>query len=176
MPPDSLLGDTHGLVGPGGLHLYRSHPEFQFGPISIVAAELFRLAGGRHALVLVQVVLALSVFPVILLLEDTASTWWGASEHERIRQLCFAAGLAFAVVWDDVAGPRVGHLDDAMRTRGECVRGVGARAAAPARRRARDRRRGGGETVGLALPPAAVGAPPRPGTCERLRSPSAPVW
>ena len=108
-----LLGDTHGLVGPGGLHLYRSHPEFQFGPISIVAAELFRLAGGRHTLVLVQVVLALSVFPVILLLEDAASTWWGASEHERIRQLCFAAGLALAVVWDDIAN-RVGHLDDAI--------------------------------------------------------------
>src|SRR5262245_17064164 len=59
-----LVGDGTPGDGPGGLHLFESHPEFQFGPVAVVAAAFIRFVGGSHAMTLARV-LAAALAPVV---------------------------------------------------------------------------------------------------------------
>ena len=112
-----LVGN--GSPGEGtGLHLYRDHPELQFGPLSIVAAlpfTIFGEDGGSIAAMVVSSVVGLVAF------------WFLLRTVERLgarpsRFVCTAAGVVFVATWSDVA-VRTAHIDDALgcsRPRAPC--------------------------------------------------------
>lgn len=95
--------------GPQGLHLYAGHPEFQFGPLSILFAVPLVLAG---TLITMIVLSALGVWCAVALsrlvvrlrpLADDRSTWISTT----------AGGVLLILVWGDVA-VRTAHLDDGL--------------------------------------------------------------
>src|SRR3954447_6258955 len=46
---------ARGLFGHDGFHVFARHPELQFGPAAIAVSEVFRLVGGGHTLLMVEV-------------------------------------------------------------------------------------------------------------------------
>lgn len=107
-----LIGD--GPAGEaGGLHLYRDHPELQFGPLSIVAAVPFTLLGstlGKWAAMVAASAAGLAALALAL----------GAVERLRpglLRQIpshvLLVGGATVVITWGDVA-VRTAHIDDAI--------------------------------------------------------------
>jgi hypothetical protein len=108
-----LVGDGAPGEGPGGLHLFESHPEFQFGPVAVVVTAFIRLVGGSHAMTLARV-LAAVLGPVVLwTIEGVARREFPPADRPRIRRLSLVAGLVLIPAWDLVA-VRTVHLDDAI--------------------------------------------------------------
>jgi hypothetical protein len=120
-----LVGDGASGEGHGGLHLYESDPEFQFGPVAVVVTAVVRLIGGGHAMMLARV-LAAALAPVVLwTLEDLARREFPPADLPRIRRLSLFAGVFLVPAWDLVA-VRTVHIDDAIAMSA----GVGALAMA----------------------------------------------
>jgi hypothetical protein len=108
-----LVGDGAPGEGRGGLHLFESHPEFQFGPVAVVVTAVVRLAGGDHAMMLARV-LAAALAPVVLwTLEGLARREFPPADGPRIRRLSLVAGVLLVPAWDLVA-VRTVHIDDAI--------------------------------------------------------------
>jgi hypothetical protein len=108
-----LVGDAPAEKGPGGLHLYESHPEFQFGPVAVVATVVIRAVGGGQAMMLARVLTA-ALAPVVLwTLEGVARREFPPADGPRIRRLSLLAGLILVPAWDLVA-VRTVHVDDAI--------------------------------------------------------------
>ncbi|MBV9953561.1 MAG: hypothetical protein JO291_16525 [Acidimicrobiia bacterium] len=105
-----LLGRAPGVLGPGGLHLFHSHPEFQFGPLALVAAVGLRLACGSHAALVAQ--LLLLPLPLVLtwLLED-AAVRLGADA--RTRRIALLGGVSLIGSWLWLVLFTT-HIDDAL--------------------------------------------------------------
>jgi hypothetical protein len=136
-----LVGDEPPEDGPGGLHLYESHPEFQFGPVAVVATALIRLVGGGQAMMVARVLTA-ALAPVVLwTLEGLARREFPPADVPRIRRLSLLAGLILVPAWDLVA-VRTVHVDDAIALSA----GVGALAMARS-----DRPWGSASLLGLAV-------------------------
>ncbi|HEX7094261.1 MAG TPA: hypothetical protein VF183_00155 [Acidimicrobiales bacterium] len=96
-------------TGPSGLHLYRDHPELQFGPVSIVAAlplSLFGERAGSWVAMGAASVLGLVAFGFVLRTLDALGT-------RTSRVTSTAAGALFVAVWGDIA-VRTAHIDDAI--------------------------------------------------------------
>ena len=96
-------------AGPHGLHLYAGHPEFQFGPVSILVAVPLVMAGALAAMVTLS---AVGVWCAIVLTRlvgrlrpwaDPRATWISTT----------VGGVLLIVVWGDVA-VRTAHLDDGI--------------------------------------------------------------
>jgi hypothetical protein len=108
-----LVGDAAPGEGPGGLHLYVSHPEFQFGPVAVIATAAVRFIGGSDAMTLARV-LAAALAPVVLwTIEGQARREFPPGDRPRIRRLALVAGLLLVPAWDLVA-VRTVHVDDAI--------------------------------------------------------------
>jgi hypothetical protein len=108
-----LVGDGAPGEGRGGLHLFESHPEFQFGPVAVVVTAVVRLVGGGHAMMLARV-LAAALAPVVLwTLEGLARCEFPPADRPRIRRLTLVAGVLLIPAWDLVA-VRTVHIDDAI--------------------------------------------------------------
>jgi hypothetical protein len=108
-----LVGDGAPGEGRGGLHLYESHPEFQFGPMAVAVTVVVRLVGGGHAMMLARV-LAAALAPVVLwTLEGLARREFPPADLPRIRRLSLVAGVLLIPAWDLVA-VRTVHIDDAI--------------------------------------------------------------
>lgn len=100
------------LAGGGdgtGLHLYAAHPEFQFGPLSILAALPFTVFGERAGSWIAMVVGSAAGVLAFWFLLRTVLTL-GARPS---RLTATIAGVLFVVVWGDVA-VRTAHIDDAL--------------------------------------------------------------
>ena len=136
-----LVGDGAPEEGGGGLHLYESHPEFQFGPVAVVVTAVIRLVGDGHAILLARV-LAAALAPMILwTLEALARREFPPADLPRVRRLSLLAGFLLIPAWDLVA-VRTVHIDDAIALSA----GVGALAMAR-----RDRPWGTATLLGLAV-------------------------
>jgi hypothetical protein len=108
-----LVGQGAPGEGHGGLHLYESHPEFQFGPVAVVATAAVRLVGGGEAMMLARLLTA-ALAPVVLwTLEGLARRELPPAVLPRIRRLSLVAGLVLVPAWDLVA-VRTVHIDDAI--------------------------------------------------------------
>lgn len=136
-----LVGDGGPEDDPGGLHLYESHPEFQFGPVAVVATAVIRFVGGGQAMMLARVLTA-ALAPVVLwTLEGLARREFPPADVPRIRRLSLLAGLILVPAWYLVA-VRTVHVDDAIALSA----GVGALAMARS-----DRPWGAASLLGLAI-------------------------
>ncbi|HEY8059755.1 MAG TPA: hypothetical protein VID94_13425, partial [Acidimicrobiales bacterium] len=104
---------AHLLIGqePGsqGLHLYAGHPEFQFGPLSILVAVPLAMAGAAAAMATLS---AVGVWCAVALTRlvgrlcpsaDPRATWISTT----------VGGVLLVLVWGDVA-VRTTHLDDGI--------------------------------------------------------------
>ena len=95
--------------GPGGLHLYAGHPEFQFGPVSIVAALPLVAAGALATMVVLAAAGVWCAAQISRLvarfhpLADSPARWVSTT----------AGGVLLVLVWGDVA-VRTTHIDDAI--------------------------------------------------------------
>ncbi len=108
-----LMGDTTTAIGPSGLSLYVSHPEFQFGPLSIVVglplSWLGTTAGSWAAMVALSVaglVVYAALASAVVRLRPEAASRAG-------QRAVLVGGVVFVIVWSDVA-VRTAHLDDAV--------------------------------------------------------------
>ncbi len=95
--------------GPQALHLYAGHPEFQFGPLSILAAVPLAMAGALAAMATLS---AVGVWCAVALTRlvgrlcpsaDPRATWISTT----------VGGVLLVLVWGDVA-VRTTHLDDGL--------------------------------------------------------------
>jgi hypothetical protein len=95
--------------GPHGLHLYAGHPEFQFGPLSIVAAVPLAVTGALAAMATLSFVGVWCAVALTRLVgrlcpsADQRATWVSTT----------AGGVLLILVWGDVA-VRTTHLDDGI--------------------------------------------------------------
>ncbi len=92
----------------GGLHVYAAHPALQFGPVSMLAASLVRLAGADARLVAIGIITSLGY--VVLRMVERLEIH-GAPPVTRPQMV--AATLVFIPVWMEVA-VHYAHLDDAL--------------------------------------------------------------
>lgn len=107
-----LVGDE-GVAGAGGLSLYRDHPEFQFGPLSALAAVPFSLFGPTGGSWLaIAAASALGLVAVTAVAAAARRLRPDANGPARDRSL-FVGAAVLIVVWGDVA-VRTAHLDDAL--------------------------------------------------------------
>ena len=97
----------------GSLHVYASHPELQFGPVSMVAAAALSLLGVHSGLVAAQVLGAVAGLLVLLLVSGIATQerQLGTGRQRLITLLL--SGLAFLPVWMNLA-VRFVHIDDVL--------------------------------------------------------------
>ncbi len=108
-----LVGDAGPGDGDGGLHLYESHPEFQFGPVAVVVTVVLRFVGDGLAMTLARLLAAALALVVLWTLEDLARREFPPADLPRIRHLSLAAGLLLVPAWDLIA-IRTVHIDDAI--------------------------------------------------------------
>jgi hypothetical protein len=95
------------------LHLWRSHPEFQFGPATVVVALFLRgLAGAKDAWA-ARLLMAPLAPLMVWLLEDAALAVRPPAQGAKVRRTALAAGLVLVPIWDSLALGSL-HLDDAL--------------------------------------------------------------
>jgi hypothetical protein len=118
-------GDDDGV----DLDLYRQHPEFQFGPIAVLVAAPFAylppVIGVPAVIAFASTLGVLAMFFVA----DAVRTLVPHANPARVRRALLLGGVAFAIVWMEVA-IRTLHLDDAI-----ALSATAAGLAAVARRR-----------------------------------------
>jgi hypothetical protein len=105
-----LVGGT-GAATETGLHLYRAHPEFQFGPPAAVAMLPFTLAGSSVGGVLLTV--ALLATGLLLLGGLLAIARRLVGTRFEITGAVVVGGVALTATWSDLA-VRTGHIDDVL--------------------------------------------------------------
>ena len=107
-----LVGDGS-VPGAGGLSLYVDHPEFQFGPLAVVAAVPFSWFGlGLGSWLAIIVGSALGLIALAALVTTVRRLRPDALRSARPLSLIGGA-VTLVLVWGDVA-VRTAHLDDAI--------------------------------------------------------------
>lgn len=97
----------------GGLHLYASYPRFQFGPVTVVAAAVLRLAGSGEGVAAAQVVMTGCGLAVLAVAARVALLVRPDVGPERIRWTVLGAGVVFLPAWEILAVSFM-HLDDVL--------------------------------------------------------------
>lgn len=100
------------LNGPGGLHLYASHPELQFGSPAIVVATPFVRLGPTFGPVVVMMVLS-GLGLLALRMAERAAVVTMSSHVQSIQATTLVGGVVFVALFSNVAG-RSAHLDDVL--------------------------------------------------------------
>ena len=102
------------VAGPeGGLDVFATHPEFQFGPLAVLAAAPFAYL--PPSVGIIAVMLAGSALGVVAVAAIADMTRRVAPDERRAtfrRRLTFGA-LPLVLVWSDISA-RTAHLDDAI--------------------------------------------------------------
>ncbi|MCU1373861.1 MAG: hypothetical protein JWO68_1147 [Actinomycetia bacterium] len=113
-PPPSSWHFFHDAAGlPGGLQLWRAHPDYQFGPATVAVAAVLRLLAGSHDAWAARLLLT-PIAPVLVwLLEDAALAVRPAIDPRRLRRAALLAGLVLVPIWDYIALGSL-HLDDGV--------------------------------------------------------------
>lgn len=96
-----------------GLHLYRDHPELQFGPLSIVASAPFTLFGETAGGVVATIVLSALGLVTFAFLLDAVDRLAPGLLGLQPRWVVPAAGTVFVITWGDLA-VRTAHIDDGI--------------------------------------------------------------
>jgi hypothetical protein len=109
-----LLNDA-GTVGETGLHLYGSHPEFQFGPPAAVAMVPFTLLGSSIGGVLLT--LTLLVTGLLLLGGLVVIANRLGRDAFRLTGGVIVGGAVYLATWCDLA-VRTAHIDDVLALAG----------------------------------------------------------
>ena len=100
--------------GPGGsLHVYASHPDLQFGPVSMVVAALLRTVSGTGSIVLAQVLGAAAGVLVLALLDRVSASIRPLGSAGVRHRAVLACGLVILPVWMNLAVRSV-HIDDVL--------------------------------------------------------------
>jgi hypothetical protein len=97
--------------GPGGLSLYQSHPEFQFGPFAIAVTAVFLAAFDEHARVAAQIAMMAVGVTILVLIDRAAPKLAGAWRRQWTVEVI--GGALFLIAWTDIA-LRSAHIDDAL--------------------------------------------------------------
>ena len=97
----------------GGLHLYGSRPDLQFGPASVVAAAVLLMAAGSRALILAQLGIAAVGGAILFAVRALAIDARPRTPRPTIDRTLFVAAIGFMPVWMDLAA-RFVHLDDML--------------------------------------------------------------
>ena len=118
-----LLFGVHGPIHhlPGGLHLYASYPEFQFGPLALIAAVPLWAAGWSARWLAAVAMLAIGWASLVLIDRaasgtGSAGTDVGAARPARVEPAelgRLVGGVVAAVAWVPLAA-RYLHIDDAL--------------------------------------------------------------
>jgi hypothetical protein len=110
---------AHGLLAPSGapdalgLDLYRTHPEFQFGPVAVVIAAPFAFLPQSIGVPAVVVFTSLLGVAALVALGDAARRARPDADPRRLRRNLLLGGVALTLVWTDISIGAV-HLDDAV--------------------------------------------------------------
>ncbi|MDE0805481.1 MAG: glycosyltransferase family 87 protein [Acidimicrobiales bacterium] len=140
-----FFAEAADLLRGGGLDLYRAHPEFQFGPLSVVIATLFRALPGPIEVWAVMVTGSLAGVGALALAVDAVRRRHPELETKNLTRLVVIVGLPFLLVWLRLSAYST-HIDD-----------VNALVALVAAGSLLDRRRSGWATACLVV---AAGAKP----------------
>jgi hypothetical protein len=97
----------------GSIHVYATHPDLQFGPLSMVAAAGLSLLGVKAGLVAAQVLGAGAGLVVLYLTGQVARQIRPLGTRRRQSITLLLAGLAFLPVWMNLA-VRFVHIDDVL--------------------------------------------------------------
>ena len=118
-----LLFGVHGPIHhlPGGLHLYASYPEFQFGPLALIAAVPLWAAGWSARWLAAVAMLGIGWASVLIDRAasgtgGSAGTDVGAARPARVEPAelgRLVGGVVAAVAWVPLAA-RYLHIDDAL--------------------------------------------------------------
>ncbi len=119
-----LLFGVHGPIHhlPGGLHLYASYPEFQFGPLALIAAVPLWAAGWSARWLAAAAMLGIGWASLVLIdraasgTGGIAGTDVGAARPARVEPAelgRLVGGVVAAVAWVPLAA-RYLHIDDAL--------------------------------------------------------------
>lgn len=118
-----LLFGVHGPIHhlPGGLHLYASYPEFQFGPLALIAAVPLWAAGWSARWLAAVAMLGIGWASLVLIDRaasgtGSAGTDVGAARPARVEPAelgRLVGGVVAAVAWVPLAA-RYLHIDDAL--------------------------------------------------------------
>lgn len=94
----------------GGLHLFATHPQLQFGPVSVLAAWLLTLIPPPMQDPVAALFMAALGAVTFALLVTTATALHGRSAHKAV---IVQVGAALVPLWT-VLAVHFGHLDDAL--------------------------------------------------------------
>ena len=106
------LFDTPRPASDGGLDLYREHPEFQFGPVSIIAAAPFAYLPSPAGVFAAMAAASLLGVVTATALYDIIGRTRPSHGHTSAVTMMFGVSTLIAV-WSDIA-VRTTHLDDAI--------------------------------------------------------------
>ncbi|MCU1487378.1 MAG: hypothetical protein JWN67_4124 [Actinomycetia bacterium] len=108
-----LVGDAPALLGHGGLHLWQSQPDFQFGPVTVLFALVLRVLAGSHDAWAARLVIAPLAPVLVWLVEDAATHVRLGPPARTTRRMALAAGVVLVPIWDYLALGSL-HIDDAI--------------------------------------------------------------
>jgi hypothetical protein len=97
----------------GGLHLYATRPDLQFGPLSVLAAAVLLLLGNTAALFVAQVVTALAGLLILLTVRSLAQDTHRDVTRAVLDRRVLLAAIPFVPVWMNLA-VRFVHIDDML--------------------------------------------------------------
>jgi hypothetical protein len=97
----------------GGLHLYATRPDLQFGPLSVLAAAALLMLGNTAALFVAQVVTALAGLLILLTVRTLARDAHRHVTREVLDRRVLLAAIPFVPVWMNLA-VRFVHIDDML--------------------------------------------------------------
>jgi hypothetical protein len=104
------------LSRPGGLHFYANYPNFQIGPLSLLAAAPFRVLGPGDGRVLGAIAMTAMAPLLIFVLERTAAIVWPAPSEREVafrRATVLLGGVMVVQSWSTLA-TIYAHLDDVL--------------------------------------------------------------
>jgi hypothetical protein len=97
----------------GGLHLYATRPDLQFGPVSVVGAAVLLLLGNTPALVMAQVATTVAGLLILLAVRTLVHDAYPGVRQRVLDTRVFLAAIPFVPVWMNLA-VRFVHIDDML--------------------------------------------------------------
>lgn len=97
----------------GSVHVYATHPDLQFGPLSMLAAAALSLLGAHAGLITAQVLGAAAGLLVLFLVGGIAAQVRPLGTRRQQSVTLLLSGLAFLPVWMNLA-VRFVHIDDVL--------------------------------------------------------------
>jgi hypothetical protein len=101
-------------TGPaGGLDLFSTHPQFQFGPLTVLVAAPFAYLPSAIGIYLVMITQSLLGVAAVVAIADAAGRHLHGPARAAFRRGLLFGAIPLVLVWSDIA-TRTAHLDDAI--------------------------------------------------------------